>query len=415
VAAGWFARKPSSNPSIVLLSGAVNGLLTRRRFNASLAFLAASTAIARRSAAEPSSSRLDVGLIEHDRVLVSATTALTAPIYTLNTIPSPHAAAQVFYSELTPDPDPRAPDKSHRAFREHATALRNASSTIAALTAAFVLTHEDRYALRAGRQLYAWFVDPATRMVPDFTKAGFDPTSSTATPGGVVDLVPFAEIARALSFLPDTAALSPPDLATTKAWFAALVAWLNDDRNAFIAREAKDHTASSWLLLASAVSRSLGDDATLESCRHRFRRPTIRNQINALGEFPHEITTAFPYRNTLLNFDLLATAAQLLSTPFDNLWSFELEDGPGMRSVAAYLYPAIRDRAKWPQIADPEYFHDLPGRRPALLFAGRAFDRPEYIDLYRSLADPTNVPEAIAASFPISQPLLFTARAPHGH
>jgi hypothetical protein len=398
----------------VLLSGAVNGLLTRRRFNSSLAWLAASTALTRRSAAEPSSSHLDVGLIEHDRVLAAATTALSAPIRTLSGIPSPHAAAQVFYSEIAPEPDPRAPDKSHRAFREHAATLRNASFTIAALMAAFVLTHEDRYALCAGRHLYAWFVDPATRTVPDFSKAGFDDTSSAATPAGVVDLVPLAEIARALSFLPDTAALSPPDLATTQGWFASLIAWLNEDRNAFIAREAKDHTASAWLLLATAISRSLGDDATLEGCRHRFRRPTIRNQINALGEFPHEITTAFPYRNTLLNFDLLATAAQLLSTPFDNLWSFELEDGPGMRSVAAYLYPAIHDRSKWPQIADPEYFRDLPGRRPALLFAGRAFDRPEYIDLYRSLADPTNTPEPIAASFPISQPLLFTARAPHG-
>jgi len=398
----------------VLLSGAVNGLLTRRRFNSSLACLAASTALARRSAAEPSSSHLDVGLMEHDRVLVVATAALTASIRTLSAIPSPHATAQVFYSELNPDPDPRAPDKTHRAFREHATALRNASSTIAALTAAFVLTHEDRYALRAGHHLYAWFVDPTTRMLPDFTQAGFDATKSTATPTGAVDLVPLAEIARALSFLPDTAALSPPDLATTRDWFAALVTWLNEDRNAFIAREAKDHTASAWLLLASAVSRSLGDDATLEACHRRFRRPTIRNQINALGEFPHEMTTAFPYRNTLLNFDLLATAAQLLSTPFDNLWSFELEDGPGMRSVAAYLYPAIQNRSRWPQIADPEYFRDLPGRRPALLFSGRAFDRPEYVDLYRSLADPNNAPEPIAASFPISQPLLFLARAPHG-
>ena len=397
----------------MLLSGAVIGPLTRRRFSTSLACLAA-TAASRRATAEPSSAHLDVGLIEHDRVLAAATSALTAPIHTLSVIPSPNPATQVFYSVLTPDSDPTAPDKPRHGFREHATALRLASSAIAALTAAFVLTHDDRYALRAGRFLYAWFVDPTTRMAADFTKAGFDPANSAATPACIVDLVPLAEIARSLSFLSDTAALSPPDLVATHAWFASLLAWLKEDRNAFIAREAKDHTASAWLLLASAVSRALADDATLETCSHRFRRPTLRNQINALGTFPHEITTAYPYRNTLFNFDLLAASAQLLSTPFDNLWLFELEDGPGMRSVAAYLYPAIRERAKWPQIADPEYFHDLPGRRPALLFAGRAFDRPEYVDLYRSLPDLANPPEPIAASFPITQPLLFTARAPHG-
>jgi len=357
---------------------------------------------------------MDVAVLEHDRILAGAAAALTAPIRTLAALPSPHAAPRVFYSELTPDPDPAAADRARHAFRDHATTLRDAAATIAALTAAFVVTHDDRYALRAGRHFYTWFVAPETCMIVDFTKAGFDPAKSTQKPAGVVDLVPLAEIARALSFLPETAALSPPDLATTQAWFTALLTWLNEDRNMFIAREAKDHTASAWLLLASAVSRSVADDATLEACRHRFRRPTVRNQINALGVFPHEITTAFPYRNTLLNFDLLAASTQLLSTPFDNLWLFELEDGPGMRSVAAYLYPAIRDRDKWPQIADPENFRDLPGRRPALLFAGRAFDRTEYIELYRSLPSPANVPEPIAASFPITQPLLFTARAPHG-
>jgi len=353
--------------------------------------------------------------MERPRILAAAASALTQPIVPITTIPSPHATPHDFYSELTPDPNPAAP-KPHAAFRDHATALRNASSSIATLTAAYVLTHEDRYALRAGRHLAAWFVDPATSMSPQFPFAAYNPTKSVATPAGVVDLVPLAEIARALSFLPDTDALSPDELTATKAWFTGFQAFLNTDNNAFIAREAKDHIASAWLLLSSAVARSLADDIKLDACRHRFRRPTLRNQIDSLGVFPHEITTAFPYRNTLFNFDLLATACQLLSTQFDNLWLFELEDGPGMRSVAAFLYPTIHDRAKWPQIADPQSFRDLPGRRPALLFAGRAFDRPEYVDLWRSTPAPdaTQLPEPIAASFPISQPLLWTARAPHG-
>jgi hypothetical protein len=354
--------------------------------------------------------------MERASVLAAAASALTQPILTVTAIASPHATPRDFYSELPQDPDPTNTTKHHTAFRDHATALRNASSAIATLTAAYVLTHEDRYALRAGRHLAAWFVDPATSMSPQFPYAAYEQAKSVATTAAVVDLVPLAEIARALSFLRDTDALSPQELAAAQAWFADFQSFLNTDRNAFIAREAKDHTASAWLLLASAVARSLADEKNLEACRRRFRRPTLRNQIDSLGVFPHEITTAFPYRNTLFNFDLLATACQILSTQFDNLWLYELEDGPGIRSVAAFLYPFIRDRSKWPQIADPQSFRDLPGRRPALLFAGRAFDRPEYVDLWRSTPapDPAQLPEPVAASFPISQPLLWTARAPHG-
>ena len=281
-----------------------------------------------------------------------------------------------------------------------------------------MLTHEDTYALRAGQHLYAWMVQPETRINPQFTYAGFDPKgkSSVGPPAGIVDAAPLAEVARAMSFLVDTAALSPPDAGTAHQWFASLLEWLNSAREPMIAREAKDHSASAWLLLASAISRSLRDSAVLAACTHRFRKPTLRNQISAGGTFLHEITTAFPFRNTLLNFDLLAAACQLLSTPFDPLWAYELEDGPGMRSVAALLYPVLQDRAKWPYVADPMFFHDLPGRRPGLLFAGRAYGRPEYVDVWRSTtAQELNaLPEPVASSFAVHEPLLWTARATHG-
>jgi len=389
--------------------------LTRRRFAASLAGIAVRSLLpgsARAQASQSSSAHTDVASMEGTRILAAASPALKQPVTLFTTLPTPKSK-QDFYSELTPDPTPDTKPKP--AFRDHATALRLFSNTVVTLTAAFLVTHQDDYALRAGQHLYAWLVDPATRMSPNFTNAGFNPAKSSATPAGLADAVPLAELARALAFLVDTAALSPPDLDTAHAWLGDLQTWLATDRNALIAREAKDHAASSWLLLSSTIARTLRDEKTLDANRHRFRTPTLRNQVNAIGFFPHEAATAFPYRNTLFNFDLLAAACQSLSSPFDDLWNYELEDGPGMRSIAAALYPAIKDPARWPYIADPQNFRDLPGRRPALLFAGRAFDRSEYVDLWRSTPAPdlAALPEPIAASFPITQPLLWTARAPH--
>ncbi len=365
------------------------------------------------------SSRVDVGAMERDRILVEAREALQRPVNTITSYAAPRKDADPrdFYSELTFAQSDLIP-RTARAYRDHATALRGFSNTVATLTAAYVLTHDDAYALRAGRHLYAWFVAPATRMNPQLTFAGFDPKgkATVGPPAGVVDGAPLGEVARAMSFLTDTAALSPPDAETAHQWFATLLAWMNNAREPVIAREAKDHTASAWLLLASAISRSLRDSAVLDACTHRFRKPTLRNQISAEGVFPHEITTAFPLRSTLLNFDLLAAACQLLSTSFDPLWQYELEDGPGMRSVAALLFPILQDRAKWPYVADPMYFHDLPGKRAGLLFAGRAFDRPEYVETWRSTPAPNMdvLPEPVASSFVVHEPLLWTTRAAHG-
>ena len=166
-------------------------------------------------------------------------------------------------------------------------------------------------------------------------------------------------------------------------------------------------------LIRSAIARATRKDQDIEDCRKRFRAPTLRNQINEVGIFPQEVATPNPYRNTLLNFDLLAGACQLLASPFDLLWDYDLQDGPGMRVVAAHLYPVILRPEKWNYMADADHFIELPGPRPALLFAGRAYNRSEYVDLWRKL-DAVPVPSNLADAFPIRQPLLWTERAAHG-
>ncbi|HEY5330509.1 MAG TPA: alginate lyase family protein [Acidobacteriaceae bacterium] len=371
---------------------------TRRRFCATAALLAVQPRLLR---AQPG-AYMDVAAIEHDRVLAEAAVALKQPLRTITGIHSPAADAHSFYSEAD------AP----KAFRAHAEALIDASTNISTLTAAYVLTRDNKYALRAGAHFRAWFVDPATRMKPDLQSANATATNVTALAAGIVDGVALAEIARSLPFLADTAALAPPDLATARAWFTSFLEWLNTSRIPVIARDTKDHTASAWLLLAASIGRLLGDETTLNSCRHRFKTPTLRNQIDATGVFHHEVVTDAPYRNSLFNYDLLAGACELLSTPFASLWPYELEDGPGMRSVAAFLYPMIHDPAGWPYPADTFRFREVPRRRPALLLAGRAYTRPEYVDLWRSLPQPA-ADDPLRASFPIRQPLLWTARAPH--
>jgi hypothetical protein len=269
--------------------------------------------------------------------------------------------------------------------------------TIATLTAAFVLTQKAACTQRCHELLTAFLVTPATRL-----------SSQPTQP--ITELVPFAELAVAVRFLVDT--LPADTLNAVNAFFSDLLLWLNTEHAYLIARDTKDQRASAWLLIASALARSQRDEKMLDQCRHRLRTPTLRNQITADGLFPQEMATPNPLRNTLFNFDLLTGTCQLLSSPFDDLWNNELIDGVGLRNAAAFLYPILADRARWPGVSDAEGFREVPLRRPGLLFAGRAFNRPEYVELFRSL--PTAVPAALAASVPIRQPLLWTTRAAHG-
>ncbi len=269
------------------------------------------------------------------------------------------------------------------------------SLSLPALAAATIVdpANTQHYAAAAAAQLHAWFLAPETRLssAPELT--AFEP---------IADLSALAELCVALPFLD----LDPALRASVKQWFADYLSWLTTNRTALLARDARNHHGSSWLLQTAAAARLTANEAALAECRHRFKTVTIRAQINADGLFMHELTTENPFRNSLYNLDLLGGACMLLSTQFESVWDHELQDGPGMRSAVARHAFYIANPVKWPYVADARHFHLLPCRRPTLVFAARAFNIADYATLWRTLnPDPTE-PE-ILRSFPIRQPLLW--------
>ncbi len=72
--------------------------------------------------------------------------------------------------------------------------------------------------------------------------------------------------------------------------------------------------------------------------------------------------------------------------------------------------PYMLHCSAWPYRADLTHFGDLPVRNPSLLFAARAYTRPEYAELWKTLNPDPTIPE-IERCFPISQPLLWIGKA----
>jgi hypothetical protein len=261
--------------------------------------------------------------------------------------------------------------------------------------------HAGDYTVAAAAQLETWILNPKTKPVIEIPEVErLSETRPDPTP--LLALAPLAETIVGLPFLQ----LQPALVARLKRSFAAYLKFLTEDPTALLARDSKDHNQSSWLLQVAALAQFTGNEAALTDARHRFHIQVIRAQINATGEFPHEITGDYPYRDSLWNLDLLAGACMLLSTRFESVWDYELQDGPGMRGAIAYHVPYIARRVSWPHQADLDHFNQLPCRRPALVFAGRAYAEAEYVSLWRTL-EPQPADKGLLRTFPIRQPVLW--------
>lgn len=386
------------------------------------------------AAAGGTPTRPDVAAIDRSRILAAADRFLSQPPGPLTSLPCSRSPGTLhdFYSEANPSPDESASPSPGKPgpppFTAHRDALFQLGLAVPALAGAWLLTGEDRYAQHALLHLRAWFIDPATSMTPrlDYaqTKAMAGSRASAGQMEGILETLPLVEVAQAIPFLATSAAFSVTDTTRLNAWFRSYLNWLTAEEDSGprlpqLARDHKDHHATSWLLQTAAYTlltlpestAPRAEAAPVEQMRRRFRSSTLRAQFAANGSFPHELSSPNPYRNSLLNLDMMAAICLLLSTRFDSVWDYELEDGPGMRSAIAYHFPFIADRSQWPFRADTTHFDELPGRRVSLLFTARAYQRPEYAALWTRLPPDPPSPD-ILRSIPIHQPLLWVSKPP---
>jgi hypothetical protein len=291
-------------------------------------------------------------------------------------------------------------------FNDHRRYLMRLSVQVPTLGAAWKLTKDPRYATHASAHLRAWFIDERTRMTPHLKYAQAIHGRVTGRGVGIIDTLHLVEVARAIEVLEGSRVLLSSEQKELKQWFVYYIHWMTTDQYGIDEREAKNNHGTCWLLQVAAFARVTGNQGLISYCRDRFKTVMVPNQIAADGSFPQELRRTKPYGYSLFNLEAMAAICQLLSTPDDNLWTFELSDGRGMRKAMEFMAPYIRNKKSWPHPADVMYHEHWPMRQSSLLFAGIALGRSDYIELWKRLPADSNV-EEIVRNFFVRQPALW--------
>jgi len=360
----------------------------------------------------------DLAAWERPRVLPQAEAALTAAPVTIVSERNPRSAGGLhdFSSEADywwPDPkNPHGPYVQRDGmsnpdnFVAHRHLMLSFARNTDALAAAFVLTHEERFARAAVKQLHAWFVDPATRMNPNLRYAQAIHGLNTGRSIGVIDTLHLAEVALAVEALRNSASLGQEDNEAITQWFREYLHWLTTDPFGLEESRAKNNHGTCWTLQAACFARLVNDRAVLAECRRRLVEVHLPNQMAKDGSFPEELRRTKPYGYSIFNLDVMTALAVVLSTQNDDLMRFTLPDGRSLVRGVEFLAPFIAEKQSWPYRHDVMYWDDWPVRQPFLLFGALASERKDWLELWKHLeADPKV--EEIQRNFPIRQPVLW--------
>ncbi len=108
---------------------------------------------------------------------------------------------------------------------------------VVALVDAWSATGAEKYASRAELYLRAWFLDPATRMKPDFRGAQFIPGKNRGRGTGLIDMATFHRLLDAVAQLDRWPGRDVVERRDFAAWCREYLAWLDSDRGLRQSRE----------------------------------------------------------------------------------------------------------------------------------------------------------------------------------
>lgn len=280
------------------------------------------------------------------------------------------------------------------------------SRVVGALASAYVVTRDEQYVRHAFRHLSAWFVDPATRMNPSLLYAQAIKGRFTGRGIGIIDTIHLMEVAQALQVMERAGSADKQSVAAIRRWFADYLSWLTTHQYGKDEMNAKNNHGTCWVMQVAAFARLTGNDSLINVCRNRYKMVLLPDQMAADGSFPQELRRTKPYGYSLFNLDAMAMICQILSTPADNLWTYQTTDGRGIRQGISYLYPYVRNKAGWPLKPDVMYWNDWPIAQPFLVFGAVAFRQKPWLDTWTERDHDPKVDEVLR-NLPVRNPVIW--------
>lgn len=364
-------------------------------------------------------SATDVAAIDRGRILKAADAALRIDPLSITKYKSPlsDGGPNDFYSNgdyWWPDPSKpnglpyiqRDGQTNPENFDQHRMMVRQLRDAVAALAAAYKITNDEQFSLKASELLRVFFIDPATRMAPHLKYAQAIPGVSPGRGIGIIDTLHLIEVPTSIETFRKSKSFSPELNAGLKQWFAEYLDWMTTSKNGHDEATTKNNHAVAFWLQAAVFAHYTANEGILAECRRQYKEVLVPRQMAADGSFPAELARTKPYAYSIFQLDNMTTLCQVLSSSEDDLWNFTLPDGRGIRKAAAYLFPFLSDKSKWPLKPDVQAWAGWPARQTSLIFAGTALRESHYIDLWENLpADPTD-PE-VQRNIAITQPLLW--------
>jgi Alginate lyase len=247
------------------------------------------------------------------------------------------------------------------ATRYDANPVSRMVGDVETLALAYFLTGDERYADHATALLRTWFLNPETRMSPNFRYAQIIPGRDAIRGTGIIESRRFTRVVDSIALLYGCACFTNNDRQGLRQWFADFETWLRTSPNGQMESRTTNNHAVWYDVQLADFALFAGDLEAVRQITTAAQDARIAAQIAPDGSMPRELerTRSLHYSN--FNLQAFAELATLSAQAGVDLWTYQPPPtGAGIRSAADFLVPYMTSSQVWPydEITDVDAFQE---------------------------------------------------------
>jgi hypothetical protein len=215
------------------------------------------------------------------------------------------------------------------------------------LALAYHFSGDEKYAVRAAKQVRTWFLDSATQMNPHLRFSQLVRGIDQERGSGIIDTRWFIETADAIRLLQGSKSWTAADQRGMETWFRAYLTWLRTTPNGKHEHDALNNHGSWYAAQAGTLAMFVGDTATARELVNEAKA-RIGWQITAAGEQPKELERTRSMHYSAFNVEALSRLAEIGRALGVDLWHYQAPEGGSIQKAIDNLVKFVGDPSKWP-------------------------------------------------------------------